>query len=41
MFPVSESASDRVVRLPLYTSLGEAEQGAVIAEVLSFFRVNA
>lgn len=37
MFPVSESASDRLLRLPLYASLGEAEQAFVIREVLSFF----
>ena len=41
MFPMSESASDRIVRLPLYASLSEAEQGAVVAEVLSFFRLDA
>ena len=40
MFPVSESASDRLVRLPLYASLTEAEQGSVVAGVLSFFGVN-
>jgi dTDP-4-amino-4,6-dideoxygalactose transaminase len=41
MFPVSESASDRIVRLPVYASLSEAEQGSVVAEVLSFFRLDA
>jgi dTDP-4-amino-4,6-dideoxygalactose transaminase len=41
MFPVSESASDRIVRLPLYASLSEAEQGSVIAAVRSFFRLDA
>jgi len=40
MFPVSESASDRLIRLPLFGSLSEAEQASVIAEVLSFFRVR-
>ena len=41
MFPVSEYAGDRLVRLPLYGSLSEAEQASVVAEVLSFFGVNA
>jgi dTDP-4-amino-4,6-dideoxygalactose transaminase len=41
MFPVSEDASDRIVRLPLYASLSEAEQGSVIAEVRAFFGVAA
>lgn len=41
MFPVSESASDRIVRLPLYGSLSEAEQASIVAEVLSFFRINS
>ena len=41
MFPVSESASDRIVRLPLYGSLSEAEQASVVGEVLSFFRIGA
>jgi dTDP-4-amino-4,6-dideoxygalactose transaminase len=40
MFPVSESASERLLRLPLYGSLSEAEQGSIIAEVLSFFGVT-
>jgi dTDP-4-amino-4,6-dideoxygalactose transaminase len=41
MFPVSESASNRLVRLPLYASLGEADQRSVVSEVLAFFRVDA
>jgi dTDP-4-amino-4,6-dideoxygalactose transaminase len=40
MFPVSESASDRLLRLPLYVSLSETDQALVIAEVLSFFGVR-
>ena len=40
MYPVSESASDRLIRLPLYGSLSEAEQASVIAEVLSFFGIG-
>jgi dTDP-4-amino-4,6-dideoxygalactose transaminase len=34
--PVTESVSDRLVRLPLYTSMTEEEQGRVIDAVLSF-----
>ncbi len=34
--PVTESVSDRLVRLPLYTSMSSEEQGRVIDAVLSF-----
>ncbi len=34
--PVTESVSDRLVRLPLYTGLSDAEQDEVIAAVSSF-----
>ena len=33
--PVTESVSERLVRLPLYTSITEAEQDRVIEAVLS------
>jgi dTDP-4-amino-4,6-dideoxygalactose transaminase len=34
--PVTEAVSDRIVRLPLFSDLGEAEQSAVISAVTSF-----
>jgi dTDP-4-amino-4,6-dideoxygalactose transaminase len=34
--PVTEDAADRLVRLPFFTSMTEAEQGDVIAALESF-----
>jgi dTDP-4-amino-4,6-dideoxygalactose transaminase len=34
--PVTEDVSDRIVRLPFYTSMTEEEQGRVIQAVLEF-----
>jgi dTDP-4-amino-4,6-dideoxygalactose transaminase len=34
--PVTESVSDRLVRLPFFTSLSESDQGRVIAATLAF-----
>jgi dTDP-4-amino-4,6-dideoxygalactose transaminase len=34
--PVSEAVSDRIVRLPFYNELGEAEQAEVIEAVRAF-----
>jgi dTDP-4-amino-4,6-dideoxygalactose transaminase len=34
--PVTEDVSDRIVRLPFYTSMTEEEQGRVIQTVLEF-----
>jgi dTDP-4-amino-4,6-dideoxygalactose transaminase len=34
--PVTEDVSDRIVRLPFYTSLTEEEQGRVIRAMLEF-----
>jgi dTDP-4-amino-4,6-dideoxygalactose transaminase len=36
--PVTEDVSDRIVRLPFYTSMTEEEQGRVIQAVLEFRR---
>jgi dTDP-4-amino-4,6-dideoxygalactose transaminase len=41
MFPVSESASDRILRLPLYPTLDEREQASVVATVLGFFGIGS
>lgn len=38
--PVSESVSDRLIRLPFYNDLGEAEQDDVVAAILQFDRWN-
>jgi dTDP-4-amino-4,6-dideoxygalactose transaminase len=35
--PVTESVSGRLLRLPIYPGLGDAEQGAVIATMKEFF----
>jgi dTDP-4-amino-4,6-dideoxygalactose transaminase len=34
--PVTEDVSDRIVRLPFYTSMTEEEQGRVIQTVLEW-----
>jgi dTDP-4-amino-4,6-dideoxygalactose transaminase len=34
--PVAEDVADRLLRLPLYTALGEAAQAEVIEVVLEF-----
>ena len=34
--PVTEDVSDRIVRLPFYTSMSEEEQGRVIRAMLEF-----
>ena len=36
--PVSESASERLLRLPMYFSLSEEEQGEVVEAVTRFDR---
>ena len=36
--PVTEDVSDRIVRLPFYTSMSEEKQGRVIEAVLKFKR---
>jgi dTDP-4-amino-4,6-dideoxygalactose transaminase len=41
MFPVSESASDRILRLPLYPTLDEREQASVVTTVLGFFGIGS
>jgi dTDP-4-amino-4,6-dideoxygalactose transaminase len=33
--PVTEDVSDRIVRLPFFTSMTEDEQGRVIEEIIS------
>jgi dTDP-4-amino-4,6-dideoxygalactose transaminase len=33
--PVTEDVSDRIVRLPFYTSMTEEEQGRVLEEIIS------
>jgi dTDP-4-amino-4,6-dideoxygalactose transaminase len=33
--PVTEDVSDRIVRLPFYTSMTEEEQGRVLEELIS------
>lgn len=40
VLPVTESISDRILRLPLYNSLSEADQGAVISQIKNFYRVS-
>lgn len=37
MLPITESISDRLLRLPLYASLSADEQDSVIAEIFAFF----
>lgn len=39
MLPVTDSISDRILRLPLYNSLSEADQGQVIDQVKAFYGV--
>jgi len=39
--PVTESAAGRIIRLPLYNSLSEAEQKGVISAVFAFFNEAA
>jgi dTDP-4-amino-4,6-dideoxygalactose transaminase len=36
--PVTESVSDRLVRLPFFNNLGEAEQARIVAEVVAYRR---
>jgi dTDP-4-amino-4,6-dideoxygalactose transaminase len=40
MLPVTESVSDRLLRLPMYAGLEQSETAAVIAAVLAFFGVG-
>ena len=40
MLPVTESVSDRLLRLPMYAGLEDSEIAAVIAAVRSFYGVR-
>jgi len=41
MLPVTESISDRLLRLPLYPTLTEHELDSVVGEILSFYSLRA
>ena len=41
MLPVSESVSDRLVRLPFYADLTEADLDSITAEILSFYSLSS
>lgn len=40
MLPVTESVSERLLRLPMYYEMEEIEIDTVVSELLKFFRVN-
>jgi dTDP-4-amino-4,6-dideoxygalactose transaminase len=41
MLPVTESISDRLLRLPLYPTLSEQDLDSIIGEILSFYSLGA